>query len=391
MSEPAVALAFTPDFWVEDLHRHLSDHGGARVRSLVVEPGVAIEETYDVLVVGHRWPPLTQGLVGDVHARGRAVLGVFDREEAASRAHLVGVGVDAVIESDAGPEGFVRAIVAVTGRRADGAVAHAVPATERAGRLVTVGGAPGAGRTEIAIQLALALGRRVPTALADADDVAPAVAQRLQLPIEPNISTAIEAAEHGRGTVEQCLAAIGSVRVLPGVPNARAWAQVRPGEVVRVIDRLASDPGVVVVADGAGPLDDLAGSGARTRYATARALVSEADALVVVGDGAPHGVTRMLSWCVEARSLAPETPMIVVVNRAPGARFQRGELYEELRRSVPVVDVVFVPHDARVVAAAWAGMPAGKGGFVRAVERLAELVAALPRLRVEATVLEVAS
>ena len=112
MSEPAVALAFTPDFWVEDLHRHLSDHGGARVRSLVVEPGVALEETYDVLVVGHRWPPLTQGLVGDVHARGRAVLGVFDREEAASRAHLVGVGVDAVIESDAGPEGFIRAIVA---------------------------------------------------------------------------------------------------------------------------------------------------------------------------------------------------------------------------------------------------------------------------------------
>jgi hypothetical protein len=43
------------------------------------------------------------------------------------------------------------------------------------------------------------------------------------------------------------------------------------------------------------------------------------------------------------------------------------------------------------VAAAWAGTPAGKGGFVRAVERLAELVAALPRLRVEAPALEVAS
>ena len=30
MAEPEVALAFTADVWVEELHRHLSDHGGAR-------------------------------------------------------------------------------------------------------------------------------------------------------------------------------------------------------------------------------------------------------------------------------------------------------------------------------------------------------------------------
>ena len=83
--------------------------------------------------------------------------------------------------------------------------------------------------------------------------------------------------------------------------------------------------------------------------------------------------------------------MVVVVNRAPGARFQRGELYEELRRSVPVVDVVFVPQDTRVVAAAWTGTPVAKGGFVRAVERLAEIVAARPRPRTEAPTLDVAS
>jgi len=49
MSEPEVALAFTPDPWVEDVHRHLTDHGGARVRSIVVEPSVALDESYDVL------------------------------------------------------------------------------------------------------------------------------------------------------------------------------------------------------------------------------------------------------------------------------------------------------------------------------------------------------
>ena len=110
MSEPAVALAFTPDPWVETLHRHLTDHGGARVRSLVLEPAVALEESYDVLIAGHRWPALTRAFVDDLHTRGRVVLGVFDSEESASRAHLVAIGVDAIVESDAAPVTFVRAM-----------------------------------------------------------------------------------------------------------------------------------------------------------------------------------------------------------------------------------------------------------------------------------------
>jgi len=51
------------------------------------------------------------------------------------------------------------------------------------------------GRTELAIELALALGRRTSIVLLDADDVAPAVGPRLQLPIEPNLRTAIDAVE----------------------------------------------------------------------------------------------------------------------------------------------------------------------------------------------------
>ena len=45
MSEPEVALAFTADIWVEELHRHLSDHGGARVRTLVVVDDAERDET----------------------------------------------------------------------------------------------------------------------------------------------------------------------------------------------------------------------------------------------------------------------------------------------------------------------------------------------------------
>jgi Mrp family chromosome partitioning ATPase len=392
VTEPEVALAFTADLWVEELHRHLTDHGGARVRTLLVEPDGALEESYDVLIAGHRWPALTRALVADVHAHGRAVVGVHDREEIASREHLIALGVDALVESDAGPDGFVRAIVSVVGRRNDRSRAGPIIATTRAGRLVTIGGPPGVGRTEIAIELALALGRRTSVVLVDADDVAPAVAPRLHLPIEPNLRTAIDAVEHGRGDLERCVLQdpASRLRIVTGLPNASAWAHVRPGEIVRVVDRLADDRDVIV-ADGAGMLEDVGTGNARGRFATARTIVGEADVIVAVCDSSPHGVGRFLGWSVEALALAPNASVLVVVNHAPGARFRRGELLEEITTSLPVDDVAFVPADGRVGDAAWNGTAVRRGSFTRAVDEIARRVIVLPPRSSDLAALEEAS
>jgi MinD-like ATPase involved in chromosome partitioning or flagellar assembly len=379
MREPEVALAFTADVWVEELHRHLTDHGGARVRTLLVEPEGALEESYDVLVAGHRWPALTRALVADVRAHGRAVLGVHDREEIASRDHLIALGVDALVEADAGPDAFVRAITAVAGRRVDASVARPIAAASRAGRLVTVGGPPGVGRTEVAIQVAVAISARTRALLIDVDDVAPAVAPRLHLPIEPNLRTAIDAVEHGRGDLDRCVLveSKSGLPIVTGLPNASAWAQVRPGEIVRVVDRLAEAADVVVV-DGAGMLEEIGTASIRSRFATARTMVSEADVVVAVCNASPHGIARLLGWAVEAFALAPTASFFVVVNRAPGARFRRGELYEEITTSLPNVDVGFVPSDARVVDAAWNGTTVARGGFTRAVDEVARRILGRP-------------
>ena len=40
--EPTIALVFSPELWVERLHHHLTDHGGARVRQIVLEPALAL-------------------------------------------------------------------------------------------------------------------------------------------------------------------------------------------------------------------------------------------------------------------------------------------------------------------------------------------------------------
>ena len=96
-----------------------------------------------------------------------------------------------------------------------------------------------------------------------------------------------------------------------------------------------------MIVDGVGSLQDLGGP-PRGRFATAQALAREADVLVAVCDASPVGVTRLLGWTVEARSFAPSTPIVVVVNRAPPSAFRRGELYDEITSSVDVVDVGFV-------------------------------------------------
>ena len=108
--EPTVALVFSPEQWVEELHRHLAHHGGARVRQIVVDPAVALDEEFDILVVSDRWPALTLGFVRAVHERGRQVLGVFDPDEPAGKDHLVTLGVDATIAADASMGEFVVAL-----------------------------------------------------------------------------------------------------------------------------------------------------------------------------------------------------------------------------------------------------------------------------------------
>jgi MinD-like ATPase involved in chromosome partitioning or flagellar assembly len=305
------------------------------------------------------------------------VLGVHDLAEPASRNHLAEVEVDAVIASDAAVDAFVRALVALQAQRG-APTATTVPA-ERNGRLVAVGGPPGVGRTEVAIQLAIALMDRAAVALIDADDVAPSIAQRLSLPLEPNLRTAIDAVEHGHGDLAAVLQAESrtGLPVVTGTPNTDAWAQIRPSEVLRVVDRLGDDFDLLI-ADGVGSLQDVGGA-PRGRFATAQAIVREADAIVAVCDASPTGISRLLSWTVDARNLAPDTPVVVVVNRAPAAAFRRGELFDEIRSSVDVVDIVFVAADARVTDAAWAGVPVGRGRFTRALDGAVERVHSLPR------------
>lgn len=369
--EPAVALVFSPEAWVEELHRHCADHGGARVRQVVVEPRVALDETYDTLVVSHRWPSLTPAFVAALHERGRRILGVFDLEEPAGHEHLVEIGVDAVVSSDASMATFVDAIselgTAVLDLTADDSSAGT--SSRDLGRFVAVGGPGGTGATEIAIGLADAAGRAGwSTVLVDLDEAVPAVVQRLGMAMEPNVRTAIDAAVYERGQVRTTRPDAGKFGVLGGLPNPAAWAQVRADDVLLVLEQLARTHRLVIA--NIGSRFELVGEPGRDRFAITRAAVGVADLVIAVASPTPVGVARTVAWASELRSVSRGVPVHVVANKSPRDAFRRNEVRTELEHGIDTVSFHHVPGDRRVRSAAWNGTLVARGSYTRAVDQI---------------------
>ncbi len=365
MGEPEIALVFSADAWVELLHRHCSDHGGARVRQLLVDPSLAFDEEYSTLVTGHRWPALSPAFVAELHRQGRAVLGVWDRAEPHSERWLRDAGVDATVASDATPHEMVEVIAALP-RRGRAEPATSAVSAPRGGRRIVVGGPAGTGSTEVAIALGSAFhDRRYRPVLVDADDRSPALANRLALPLEPNLRTAVDAVEYRTGELRDAICEFDGVAIVVGAPAPVGWNRLRSAEVLRLVATLARDydPVLVDVADPstrdstpAAPVDDLVD-----------AMVRDADSLVAVVAPTPVGVTRFVAWLDRVRPLAPAADLHVVVNRAPSAGFRRAELESELRGWVGAASVTFVPTDRRVEDAAWSGGVASRGRFARGI------------------------
>ena len=368
--EPTVALVFSPEQWVEDLHRHLVHHGGARVRQIVVEPSVALEEEYDTLVVSDRWPALTARFVDAVHHGGRRVLGVFHPDEPAGKDHLLALGVDATIAGDAPMSEFVGALREL---------GQLVPTVDRVpvlrdadkslstelGSLLVVSGPRGAGITEVAVGLADALGGRgASVVLVDAHGSAPAVAGRLGLGLEPNLRSAVDALNYGLGDLDgsivraQMPAPFG---VVAGFPSPIAAAQVTATEVLEVVVALRARHHAVVV-----DVDESS--------STACGLFSQGTAVVGVASASPVGVVRALGWAAEVRAQVRATPIHIVVNHAPGARYRREEIRAEITRTVVPLSFTWVPTDRAVDDAAWDGRLPRRGPFRSAMGELAAAV-----------------
>ena len=199
----------------------------------------------------------------------------------------------------------------------------------------------------------------------DAHELAPSVAGRLGLGLEPNLRSAIDACAHGLGELPATItwppggaAALG---VVAGFPSPVAATQVTPDDVLDVVDAVRERHACVVDADETSP----------GRVGAAR----RGDGHRRCGGRQPgRGRARARVDAALVRRRVPATPVHLAVNRAPGARYRREEIRAEIVRTLRPESITWLPTDARVEAAAWDGALVGRGPFRAAVASLAHEV-----------------
>lgn len=414
LDTPGIAIVRSSRGWARTLHRYVVDHGGAIVKTRPLEERQALEDEYDILIVDDISSFLNNHIIDELHRRGRRVLGVYDPDEFSGsenntgRQRLVRIGVDGVIEAQATPEEFLRLITDLAPSNAERAARHAagydgMPADpflhdstgesttdrsrqspRRRGHITCVmASSGGSGATEITIELAHYLARRKEkTVVVDADEVAPSVAQRLNLPLHPNLRTAIDVVEHGTGRLGECLIAVSnSLEILVGLPHPKDWVEIRNSDVTAVLAELARGRPQIVL--NASPfVEDLAALGGVDRFAISRAAVECADTLAIVCPPTPMGIARLLDRVSDLGEMIAGKSLHVIINRTPKGSFKRKEIGREIERNFSCDAIHFFPDDAKLEKAAWNGTLLDKGTFARAIA--STLGPSIPRVAVAA-------
>ncbi len=323
-----------------------------------------------VAVVGADAPRLDADVVDRVVEAGCVVVGIAGADDDAGAERLVRLGASDVVRIDPTQLGAAVRLVATAVAAAEAADTAAVeqrsaaPAAPR-GRLVAVWGPSGApGRTSTALAIADEAARSgVRTLLVDADTWAPSLPVVLGL------------VDDGAGLASACRRALGGaldvaalaslarevhpdLLVLPGIPRASRWTEVRAGALVDVLD-VARELVDLVVVDCAAPLEQdeelVFDTAAPRRNAATLVSVECADEVVVVGGCEPHALVRLVTGLDELRSAVPGTSMRVVVNRlreAVAGRRPGAAVADALARHAGVDDVRVVPDDGPAYDAA---------------------------------------
>ncbi|MGH8949202.1 MAG: MinD/ParA family ATP-binding protein, partial [Acidimicrobiia bacterium] len=199
------------------------------------------------------------------------------------------------------------------------------------------------------------------TLLIDLDERTPSLSQRLDLPVHPNLLTALEASHHPSGSVTEAILDHDSVDVIGGLVNTTSALQIPPVEIEGVFEEVEKAGYEVVVADLGSPQPD------RLDYLRFHVLI-------VVGLANPVGMSRLVR-SIQSLSSRPDMPdTVALVNRVAAGSRRRLEIRAEMIRLLPTVAVILVPEDTRLERASWDGTRLGRGPFVKSVSRVATLI-----------------
>lgn len=320
----------------------------------------ATDSSFDLLLIDDICSFLTPRLVGVVKQQGAQVIGVFSPDDGTdAKRRLLECGISDVIEADAAPEEFLTKVAEMLAH--PGEVGEEPPRGSRAWSIGITGATDGVGVTEVAVGLAGAVSRELGVTLVDLDPEWPSVAQRLDLPLHPNIRTALDATLHTTSGLDAALHRVDDLAVVGGVADGGAGSPLSHGEVAMLFDALAGRAEALVTD--LGPL-----------HRAMRGVMRGMDSLALVGVGDPVGMARLLRTLETAVEIADPEALVAVINKTPPGAYIDSEVRSQVAASFPEVAVVTLPFDRRVADSSWEGTLLGRGPFAKAVDRMARLV-----------------
>lgn len=369
--ETVIAVTVSQRGWSAELIRHLIDYGGARLGGTALTGDDALRQDYDVLIIDDIASYFSPRLVEKIHQQGRRVVGVYDGERGATgRERLAAAGVDGVAEADAGPNALLELALQVSPRLPESVpLPPEIMTSSPLGVTAVAGG-------DLAGDVALALGGTFASLwkvlVLDADTVAPCLAQRLSMPIVPNLLTALDSLVQLRGSIDDSmLSGPDGVTLMTGIPEASEWETIRSEDIADLVTAAAQRFDRVVVK--ISPyIEDLSRLGSRDgRFEVSRSLLRLAGEVALLAEPTPLGLSRAISWISQAQRLTSGR-LHVLFENAPLGAFERSQLSDELTRTFPPSSITWLPADPARARAAWNGTPVPRGAFRKTVHRLGQ-------------------
>lgn len=368
--ETAIAVAVSQRAWAARLIRYLIDYGGARLAGTVLTGEDALRQECDVLLIDDISSFFTPRLVEQLQERGRRVVGVYDGEGGADgRQRLAAAEVDAVLDAEAEAEAFLETARLVSPRRSQSAppVSSGIMTVSPPGLTAVAGG-------DLAGDVALVLGGELAAVrqnvlVLDADTVSPCLAQRLSMPIAPNLLTALDSLVQLRGKIEDSmLSGPDGTTLVTGIPEAAEWETVRSGDIADLVTAVSQRFDRVVVKISP-HIEDLSRLGSRDgRFEVSRSLLRLAEDAALLAESTPMGLSRAISWISQAQRLTSGR-LHVLFENAPAGAFERNQLRDELTRTFPPASITWLPADPARARSAWNGTPVPRGPFRKTVHR----------------------
>jgi MinD-like ATPase involved in chromosome partitioning or flagellar assembly len=355
-----IALAASAREWPDRLHRFLLDHGGGRIVATVMGADQAVEQRCDVLLIDDVCSFLNPHLVRTLKESGVEVIGVYEPEDGSdAKRHLLECGISDVIETAADPVEFLDKVGQTLTHRATPSVSERIASSTIC--IGVTGPSEGVGITEVAISLTRSISARAGAILVDLDPTWPSVAQRLDLPVHPNVRTALDHAIHNPDRLDEAVHRVEAFGfgVIGGRADGGRGQPISRHETLALTNALGAEYDVLVLD--LGPYADVEPGVAR-----------DFDTMIVVGLSDPVGIGRLIRTAEMARSV--NTSVLVVLNRVPNSRFQRSEALAEIRNTLAESRVAILPEDPRISQAAWnGGLGSGKP-YQRALDSISDVV-----------------